>query len=139
MSNVTENPSRDTMLRAARAVGAVVGYGGLAAFLCLTSVQVYRWLRDGEWTHFGVNEGLRFGLALAHVNDGDTGLLAALAQWLDTPATWLGLHKVLDMVPASLALFAFSILGNSLFIYCRERIEEREPAQAGSGEAKQPL
>jgi hypothetical protein len=35
---------------------------------------------------------------------------------------WLGLHKVFEVIPASLALFAVSIAGNSLFIYCRDRV-----------------
>ena len=30
--------------------------------------------------------------------------------------------KVFEVVPASLALFAISIAGNSLFIYCRDRL-----------------
>jgi hypothetical protein len=114
---------RDLVLRGARAVGALVGYGCLAAFFCLISVQMYRWFRDGEWTHFGVSEGIRAGLSRCCVRDGDTGRLASLLHWLDTPADWLGLHKVLEVVPASLALFAFSILGNCIFIYCRDRIE----------------
>jgi len=57
------------------------------------------------------------------VNDTDTGRLASLVHWLDAPVDWLGLHKVLEVVPASLALFLFSMLGNSVFIYCRDRIE----------------
>jgi hypothetical protein len=114
---------RDLLLRGGRAAGANLGYGCLAAFLCLISVQVYRWFRDGEWTHFGVSEGIRAGLSRCCVKDGDTGRLASLLHWLDAPADWLGLHKVLEVVPASLALFACSILGNCIFIYCRDRIE----------------
>ncbi|MDB6082613.1 MAG: hypothetical protein JWN43_494 [Gammaproteobacteria bacterium] len=113
------------LLRAARIVGGVVGYGCLAAFLCLTGLQIYRWFREGEWTHYGVSDGLRIGLSRCCLKDGDTGRLAALAHWLDAPVDWLGLHKVLEIVPASLALFAVSILGNSIFIYCRDRIDER--------------
>jgi hypothetical protein len=113
------------LLRAARIVGGVVGYGCLAAFLCLTGLQIYRWFREGEWTHYGVSDGLRIGLSRCCLKDGDTGRLAALAHWLDAPVDWLGLHKVLEVVPASLALFAVSILGNSIFIYCRDRIDER--------------
>ncbi|HWJ34529.1 MAG TPA: hypothetical protein VNR70_04640 [Steroidobacteraceae bacterium] len=116
----------DVVLRIARALGALVGYGCLTAFLCLISLQIYRWFREGEWTHFGVSEGLRIGLSHCCVKDGDTGRIAALAHWLDAPVDWLGLHKLLEIVPASLALFAISILGNSVFIYCRDRIAERE-------------
>ena len=59
------------------------------------------------------------------VNDGDTGRLATFLQWLDSPANWLGMHKVLEVVPASLALFALSIAGNSLYIYCSDRLRKR--------------
>jgi hypothetical protein len=126
MSAAAPWSSRDIFLRAARALSAFVGYGCLAAFLCLISVQIYRWFRDGEWTHFGVSEGLRAGLLRCCVKDGDSGQLAALVHWLDAPVDWLGLHKVLESVPASLALFAVSILGNSIYIYCCDRIEERD-------------
>jgi hypothetical protein len=123
----------DALLRASRGLGALVGYGCLAAFLYLISVQVYRWFRDGEWTHFGIIDGMRVGLTHCCVKDGDTGRLAALAHWLDEPMSWLGLHKLLDIVPASLALFAVSIMGNSLFIYCRDLIEARERAREPAG------
>jgi hypothetical protein len=110
--------ARGIVLQTARALGALVGYGCLAAFLCLIGLQIYRWFREGEWTHLGVSEGLRVGLSHCCVKDGDAGKLAAL--------DWLGLHKVLEIMPASLALFALSILGNSIFIYCCDRIDERE-------------
>jgi len=106
-------------------LGALMAYGSLAAFLYIVSVQIYRWFREGEWPHFGVSEGIRAGLSHCGVKDGDTGRLAALMRWLDTPADWVGLHQVIEVVPASLALFALSILGNSVFIYCRDRIDER--------------
>jgi len=104
--------------------GAGVGYGCLAAFLYLISLQIYRWFREGEWTHIGVSDGMRVALAHCCVKDGDTGRLAAMSHWLDAPVDWLGLHKVLEVVPASLGLFALSILGNSIFIYCRDRMDE---------------
>jgi hypothetical protein len=113
------------LLRITGAFGAVLGYGCLAAFLYLISLQIYRWFREGDWTHFGVVEGMRVGLTRCCVKDGDTGRLAALVHWLDAPADWVGLHKVLEILPASLALFALSILGNSVFIYCRDWSEAR--------------
>jgi hypothetical protein len=74
---------------------------------------------------------MRFWLTRCCVKDGDTGRLAALVHWLDTPADWVGLHKVLEVLPASLALFALSILGNSIFIYCRDWIDaHRRPDSA---------
>jgi hypothetical protein len=117
---------REIALQLLRGVGAVIGYGCLAAFLYLVSLQFYRWFREGEWTHVGMSDGLRSGLSRCCVKDGDSGRLAALLHWLDTPVDWLGLHKVLEVVPASLVLFAASILGNCLFIYCRDRIDESE-------------
>jgi hypothetical protein len=116
---------RDTGFRAGSVLGAVIGYGCLIGFLYLVGLQSYRWFREGEWTHIGVNDGLRISLVKCCVKDGDTGRLAALMHWLDAPVDWLGMHKVLEVVPASLALFAISIAGNCVFIYCRDRLERR--------------
>jgi hypothetical protein len=115
----------DAVLRFTSVIGAVIGYGCLIAFLYLVGLQSYRWFHDDEWTHVGMNDGLRIGLLHCCVKDGDTGRLATFMQWLDAPVTWLGLHKVFEVVPASLALFAVSIAGNCLFIYCRDRLDKR--------------
>jgi hypothetical protein len=114
--------SRDTLLRVTAGIGAFVGYGCLIAFLYLVCHQVYLWLRDGEWTHIGMSDGLRMCLGFCGVNDADTGSLAALLQWLNAPAGWLGLHRVIEVVPASLALFLASVAGNCLFIYTQDRL-----------------
>ena len=121
------------VLRIGAGFGAGLGYGGLAAFLSLISVQIYRWFREGDWTHIGVGDGMRVWLTRCCVKDGDTGRLAALVHWLDAPVDWLGLHRVLELLPASLALFALSILGNSLFIYCRDRSDARRRAESVPG------
>jgi hypothetical protein len=121
------------LVRITGAFGAVLGYGCLAAFLYLISLQLYRWFREGDWTHFGVADGMSLWLTRCCVKDGDTGRLAALVHWLDTPADWIGLHKVLEILPASLALFALSILGNSLFIYCRDWSDARRRRDSVSG------
>lgn len=113
--------ARDTLLRVTAGIGAVIGYGCLIAFLYLVSVQIYHWFRDGEWTHVGMGDGLRMSLLRCCVKDTDTGKLADFLQWLDAPVDWLGLHKVIEVVPASLALFLVSIAGNCLFIYSRDR------------------
>ena len=115
----------EASLRILSAVGAVIGYGGLASFLCLVGLQTYRWFHDGEWTHIGMIDGLRVGLLRCCVRDGDTGRSSAFVHWLDAPVSWLGVHKVFEVVPASLALFAVSIAGNCLFIYCRDRVDRR--------------
>ena len=117
--------TRDVILRFISAVGAVIGYGCLIAFLFLVGLQCYLWFRDGEWTHIGMTDGLRVGLVHCCVKDGDTGRLAAFIHWLVAPVNWLGMHKVFEVVPASLAVFAMSIAGNCLFIYCRDRLDRR--------------
>jgi hypothetical protein len=115
----------DAVLKLTSAIGAVIGYGCLIAFLYLVGLQSYRWFRDGEWTHIGLGDGLRTGLLRCCVKDGDTGRLATLIHWLDAPVNWLGMHKVVEVIPASLALFAVSIAGNCLFIYCSDRLDRR--------------
>ena len=116
--------AREVSARIAGAAGAVIGYGCLAAFLCLVGFQVDRWFRDGEWTHIGMCDGLRAVLSHWGVTPDSTGRLSDLLHWVDAPVEWLGLHRVLEVLPASLALFAISILGNSIFIYMSDRIRD---------------
>jgi hypothetical protein len=120
--------ARETAWRIEGVLGAVIGYGCLAAFLGLTGLQLYRWFREGEWTHMGVLDAVREVLAFFGVPDAATGRAAALSRWLDAPIDWLGLHKVLEALPASLALFAISILGNCIFIYSSDRLREMHRA-----------
>jgi hypothetical protein len=117
--------ARTATLRFSSVIGAVIGYGCLAAFLYLFGVQLYRWFRQGEWTHVGMGDGIRISLTHCCLKDDGSGRIAGFLQWWDSPATWLGLHKVFEVVPASLALFAISIAGNCLFIYCRDRLHRR--------------
>lgn len=121
--------ARQVALRTGSVLGATVAYGYLVAFLGLVGSQVYRWFQNGEWTHVGVNDGLRAALAHLAGAEGLTGWRADLAHWLDAPVTWLGLHEVLEVLPASFALFAISILGNSLFIYTTDRLREERAAR----------
>ena len=116
---------REAAFRILGASGAVIGYGCLMGFLYLVGGQVYRWFSDGEWTHVGLDDGLRMGLLRCCVKDGDSGRLSAFLHWLEAPVDWLGLHKVFEVVPASLALFAVSIAGNCLLMYCKDRLDKR--------------
>jgi hypothetical protein len=116
---------RELVLRFASALGAAIGYGCLGAFLYLVGLQAYRWFRDGEWTHVGLNDGLRVGLLRCCFSGDEAGRLAEFMRWLDAPTNWLGLHRVVEVMPASLALFALSIAGNCLFLYCRDRLDRR--------------
>ncbi|MDP9008149.1 MAG: hypothetical protein M3N91_05490 [Pseudomonadota bacterium] len=117
--------ARRAGLRLAAGIGAGIGYGSLLAFLYLIGMQTYRWFREGAWTHIGMGDGIRIGLVHCCVKDGGGGRLASFLHWWESPATWLGMHKVFEVIPASLALFAVSIVGNSLFIYCRDRLQQR--------------
>jgi hypothetical protein len=107
--------------RSTSILAAVVAYVTLAMFLMLVGTQIYRWFRDSEWPHLGVNEGIRVGLNICCAKSAD-GRVAEWLRWIDSPVSWLGLHRVLELVPASLALFFVSILGNSVFIYCRDKL-----------------
>lgn len=117
--------TRSAALRTMSVLGAIIGYGCLAAFLMLVGVQLLRWFHQGEWTHVGMGDGLRISLTHCCLKEDGSGKIAGFLQWWDSPVNWLGLHKVLEVVPASLALFAVSIAGNSLFIYCRDRLHTR--------------
>lgn len=114
---------REAGLRLLNALGALIGYGFLAAFLYLICLQSYRWFRDGEWTHISLNNGLHVALVWYGVREDDNNRFAEFMHWLEAPVNWLGVHKVFDVLPASLALFALSVAGNSLFIYCRDCLE----------------
>jgi len=109
-----------------RIVGAVVAYGGLACFLTLIATQLYRWMRDGEWVQIGLSDGLRIGLMKCCIQPSDSGHLAKFVHWLDAPVDWLGLHKVLEVIPASVGLFLLSVVGNWLLIYGSDRLAEQQ-------------
>jgi hypothetical protein len=108
--------------RATSILAAIIGYGALVMFLILVVTQIYRWFRDGEWPHLGINEGMRVALNICCAQSSPTGMVSRVMRWIDSPVDWLGLHLVMELVPASLALFFVSIIGNSLFIYCRDKL-----------------
>jgi hypothetical protein len=120
--------TREIFPRVMSIFGAVVGYGCLALFFWLVSTQIYRWFRDGEWTHIGMIDGLRTAAIGCCAKNGVDGKVAGFLSWLDSPVNWLGLHRVFEVIPASLALFAVSIVGNCLFIYFRDRTPRGVPA-----------
>jgi hypothetical protein len=117
--------ARSTCFKLMAAVGAVIGYGCLLVFLYLVGMQTYRWFHEGEWTHIGMGDGIRRALVHCCIREGAGGRLENFVQWWDAPVTWLGLHKVFEIIPASLALFAVSIAGNCLFNYSRDRLLKR--------------
>ncbi len=107
-----------------RVAAAVVAYGALACFLMLVGTQLVDWFRDGEWTHIGISDGLHGALSRCCATAGDSGRIARFVQWLEAPTDWLGLHKLLEVIPASVALFLVSVAGNWLLILASERVEE---------------
>ncbi len=113
---------RQTTWRVLSTAGAVTGYGCLAGFLWLIGTQVYRWFREDEWTRISIADGLRSALEHLHLSADGTGRLERLSRWLDAPVDWLGLHKVIEVVPASLALFAAAVFGNFVFVYGSDRL-----------------
>ena len=115
---------RESAWRTLSVLGGIVGYGCLAAFLGLVGLQVLWWFKEGEWTHVSLGDGIRAVLERMHVADESTGHLARLAHWLDAPVDWLGLHRVFELLPASLALFAVAILGNFVLVYGTDRLRE---------------
>jgi hypothetical protein len=118
--------ARTVVLRIISVVGAIIGYGCLAAFLYLIGIQLHGWLRQGDWMHIGMGDGIKVGLMRCCVRPDGAGHVAGFLRWWDSPVSWLGLHKVFEVIPMSLALFAASIAGNSLFIYCRDRLRPRQ-------------
>ena len=116
---------RTVALRVTSVIGAIIGYGCLAAFLYLIGMQLHGWFRQGEWMHVSMGDGIKVGLTRCCVRDDGAGHIEGFLRWWESPAGWLGLHKVLEVIPMSLALFAVSIAGNSLFIYCRDRLRPR--------------
>ncbi len=61
---------RTAVLRVTSVIGAIIGYGCLAAFLYLIGMQLYGWFRQGEWTHIGMGDGIKVGLMRCCVRDG---------------------------------------------------------------------
>jgi hypothetical protein len=116
--------ARPRAWRVVSVLGAIVGYGCLAGFSCLVGMQVYGWFKEGEWTHVSVADGIRIVLNHLHVSDDATGRVARISHWLDAPVDWLGLHKVVEVLPASLALFCVAVLGNFIFVYGTDRLRD---------------
>ena len=108
-----------------RAAAAVAAFGTLAWFLGLIGLQVYHWFRDDAWTHIGLRDGLLSLVSSCCVSDESApGMMAAFMRWLETPESWLGLHVVLEAVPASIGLFLLSVFSNFIYIYCSDRLDE---------------
>ncbi len=85
--------ARTAVLRVTSVIGAIIGYGCLAAFLYLIGMQLHGWFRQGEWTHIGMGDGIKVGLMRCCVRDDGAGHFAGFLQWWDSPVNWLGLAQ----------------------------------------------
>ncbi len=110
--------------KALRIGGFMVAYGAWFASLAVIGYQGYRWLQDGRWTSIGVSDGLRS--VFAAIGAGEHGRLAQFVQWLAEPADWIGWHRVLEVTPASVALFLLAILGNFAYVYGSDSLNAQQ-------------
>ena len=113
-----------------RALAAIVAFGSFAWCLGLIGNQLYRWAHDGAWPRISASDGL-IGLvtSAAARRRRRCGQDGGLAHWLESPASWIGVHRVLELMPASIGLFLLSVFINFLYIYCSDQLESlRRPA-----------
>ncbi|MFI4889239.1 MAG: hypothetical protein ACHQIL_01780 [Steroidobacterales bacterium] len=113
-----------------RAISAVVTFTAFSCFLGLIGMQIYRWFRDGEWTRISISDGLLSLVTSCCVHVDDAGTMAAFTRWLEAPQSWLGLHRVLEVLPATIGLFLLSVFWNFLYIYCSDRLDAAGPPPA---------
>jgi hypothetical protein len=112
-----------------RAISAVMTFAAFTCFLGLIGMQIYRWFRDGEWARISISDGLLSLVSSCCVREDGAGAMVAFAHWLEAPATWIGLHRVLEVLPATIGLFLLSVFWNFLYTYCSDRLEAaRRPA-----------
>jgi hypothetical protein len=112
-----------------RAFAAIIAFGSFAWFLGLIGTQVYRWFRDGAWAGISTSDGLISLVTSCCMQDANAGRTADFVRWLGTPGSWYGVHRILDVLPASVSLFSLSVLANFIYIYCSDRLDaQRRPA-----------
>jgi hypothetical protein len=112
-----------------RALAAIVAFGSFAWCLGLIGNQLYRWAHDGAWPRISTSDGL-ISLVSSCCAPGDgAGRMADITHWLESPASWIGVHRVLELLPASIGLFLLSVFANFIYIYCSDQLESlRRPA-----------
>jgi hypothetical protein len=116
-------------LMALRALAAVIAFGSFAWCLGLIGTQLYRWARDGAWPRISASDGLVSLVSSCCARGDGEGHMADIARWLESPASWLGLHRILELLPASIGLFLLSVFANFIYIYCSDRLDsQRRPA-----------
>lgn len=119
---------RRLIATALRIGGFMVAYGAWFASASVIAYQGDRWLRDGQWTSIGVSDGLRS--AFAAIGAGEHGRFAQFAHWLAEPKDWIGWHRVLEVTPASIALFLLAILGNFAYLYGSDALQAQREEES---------
>jgi hypothetical protein len=115
-----------------RALAAIAAFGSFVWCLGLIGTQLLRWFRDGAWPHISASDGL-ISLVTSCCSRADgAGRMADIARWLESPASWIGLHRVLELLPASIGLFLLSVFANFIYIYCSDRLDARQATKAPS-------
>jgi len=109
-----------------RAVSAIIAFGSFAWFLGLIGTQIFRWFRDGAWTRISTSDGLISLVTSCCVRDNGAGRMWEFSRWLEAPGSWFGLHRVLEVLPASVSLFSLSVLANFLYIYCSDWLDAQQ-------------
>jgi len=62
--------------------------------LFIFGYQLFQWLRHGDWKSISVITGLRW----------------LESSWAVYPREWLGVHKLLDFIPLSIALILLGLV-----------------------------
>ena len=75
----------------------LAGFGLMLVALLSVLLQVYIWLWSGEWLN----------LSLASILAIFTKSLPTASAWASSPSSWIGLHRLLDNIPAALPVAFF--------------------------------
>ena len=132
---------RDACLQFARLLSAIVAYAFLAAFVALVGTQIYGWFRTGDWTHIGVNDGLRAVLArcCARHGDGDLGRFQLHeVQGAGAEQDWPGARNITELHAEWLRRTILRAPPGTEAPGCRPTRLLRRPSPAGRTQPESP-
>ena len=81
----------------------LIAGSAILAGLAIPAWQVFVWLRDGVWFPFSIIDSMR--LIRAFVSGSDS-TWTAFDAWLVTPTNWIGIHKLLSFLHATVGFWA---------------------------------
>lgn len=73
------------------AIGPLFVTSGIGFFI----YQIYSWLRNGEWVQYSLIWALSY--------------VESIQSWSYYPTEWIGVHKILDIIPFSIFLIAIGV------------------------------